>query len=178
MPRWRQRDEELAAVGVGARVGHAEHASGGVRELGHDFVGESAVVGAVDGGAAAACARGITCLDHEIADDAVAGDGVVEAGGGEGGEVVAGLGLLDGLGLGGESWGFFIDLGFILFYLWGLFAEKADGDVAHGRMNQYSFGDVSVVSGHGALVVGDIGLAVWKWCEGRCFGTATTEESF
>jgi len=59
-----------------------------VRELRNDFVGESA---AVDGRASAAGAGGVAGLDHEVADDAVAGDGVVVAGGGEGGEVVASL---------------------------------------------------------------------------------------
>ena len=47
-----------------------------MRELRDDLVGESA---AVDGSAAAAGARGVAGLDHEVADDAVAGDGVVEA---------------------------------------------------------------------------------------------------
>lgn len=92
MPRRRQRDKELRAIGVGTGVGHAQDAGGGVRELRHDFVGESAVVAAVDGGAAAAGAGGVAGLDHEVADDAVAGDGVVEACCGEGGEVVACLG--------------------------------------------------------------------------------------
>ena len=57
-------------------------------ELGHDFVREAAPV---DGGAAAAGARRVAGLDHEVADDAVGGDGVVVACCGEGGEVVAGL---------------------------------------------------------------------------------------
>ena len=55
-------------------------------ELRNDLVGESA---AVDGRASAAGAGGVAGLDHEVADDAVAGDGVVEACCGEGGEVVA-----------------------------------------------------------------------------------------
>ena len=57
-------------------------------ELGNDFVREAA---AVDGGAAAAGACRVAGLDHEVADDAVGGDGVVVACCGEGGEVVAGL---------------------------------------------------------------------------------------
>ena len=89
MPRRGQRDEELASIGVGPSVRHAEDSGGGVGELGDDFVGESA---AVDGGAAAAGAGGVAGLDHEVADDAVGGDGVVVACCGEGGEVVAGLG--------------------------------------------------------------------------------------
>lgn len=63
-------------------------------------------------------------------------------------------------------------------YLWGLLAEEADGDVAHGRVDQYSFWDISVASGHCALAIGDIWLAVWEWCEGGCFGAATAEERF
>ena len=47
-----------------------------MRELRDDLVGESA---AVDGRASAAGAGGVAGLDHEVADDAVAGDGVVEA---------------------------------------------------------------------------------------------------
>lgn len=58
-------------------------------ELRDDLVGESATV---DGGASATGAGGVAGLDHEVADDAVAGDGVVVAGGGESGEVVACLG--------------------------------------------------------------------------------------
>ena len=76
VPRRGQRDEELASIGVGPSVRHAEDSGCGVGELGDDFVGESA---AVDGGAAAAGAGGVAGLDHEVADDAVAGDGVVEA---------------------------------------------------------------------------------------------------
>ena len=88
MPRRGQRDKKLASVGIGPSVRHAEDSGCGVGELGDDFVGESA---AVDGGAAAAGARGVAGLDHEVADDAVGGDGVVVACCGEGGEVVAGL---------------------------------------------------------------------------------------
>jgi hypothetical protein len=46
-------------------------------------------------------------LDHEVADDAVGGDGVVVACCGEGGEVVAGLGR-------GQFW----DDVFVLFFSW------------------------------------------------------------
>jgi len=90
MPRGSQRDEELASIRVRAGIGHGENSGGRVRELGGDFVREAA---AVDGGAAAAGARGVAGLDHEVADDAVGGDGVVVACCGEGGEVVAGLGM-------------------------------------------------------------------------------------
>ena len=104
VPRRGQRDEELASIGVGPSVRHAEDSGCGVGELGDDFVGESA---AVDGGAAAAGAGGVAGLDHEVADDAVGGDGVVVACCGEGGEVVAGLGR-------GQFW----DDVFVLFFSW------------------------------------------------------------
>ena len=104
MPRRRERDEELRAISIRTSVGHAQDAGGGVRELRHDLVGESA---AVDGGAAAAGAGGVAGLDHEVADDAVGGDGVVVACCGEGGEVVAGLGR-------GQFW----DDVFVLFFSW------------------------------------------------------------
>ena len=104
MPRRGQRDKKLASVGIGPSVRHAEDSGCGVGELGDDFVGESA---AVDGGAAAAGAGGVAGLDHEVADDAVGGDGVVVACCGEGGEVVAGLGR-------GQFW----DDVFVLFFSW------------------------------------------------------------
>lgn len=86
MPRRSKRNKELTTISVRSGVSHAQHASGRVGELGHNFVRES---GTVDGGAAAAGAGWVAGLNHEATDDAVAGDGVVEAGGGEGGEVVA-----------------------------------------------------------------------------------------
>lgn len=89
MPRGRQRDEKLAAIGIRPRVGHAQDTRGGVREAGHDFVGEAAA--GVDAGAAAAGAGRVAGLQHEVADDAVDGHGGVVACCGEGGEVVAGL---------------------------------------------------------------------------------------
>lgn len=46
---------------------------------------------AVDGGPAAAGARGVASLEHEVWDDAVEEEGVVVAARGEGGEVCAGL---------------------------------------------------------------------------------------
>lgn len=51
----------------------------------------------------------------------------------------------------GGGWFFFSEVfnSFNCFtYLWGLLAEEADGDVAHGRVNQYSFWDISVASRH------------------------------
>ena len=86
MSRGSESNKELRAIGVRTCIRHAQDASGGVRQLRDDFIGESATV---DGGASTAGAGGVAGLDHEVADDAVAGDGVVVAGGGEGGEVVA-----------------------------------------------------------------------------------------
>lgn len=54
-----------------------------------DFVFELV---AVDGGAAAARARWVAALDHEVWDDAVEDCGGEVAAAGEGGEVVAGFG--------------------------------------------------------------------------------------
>ena len=138
MPRRRQSDEKLAAVSVGTGIRHAQNTCGRVRELGHDFVGEFA---AVDGGAASAAASWVAGLDHEVADDAVAGDGVVEACCGEGGEVVACLledlldGFLGGGGLNGHGKEFFSIIFISGIYLWSLFPEEANSNVAHGRVD-------------------------------------------
>jgi hypothetical protein len=70
-------DEELAAIGARARVGHAERALAVVPERRNELVLELA---AVDGGAAAASTGGVTTLDHETLDDAVEDDIVVFAG--------------------------------------------------------------------------------------------------
>jgi hypothetical protein len=64
-----QRDEELGAVGVGARVGHREHARARVVERAAlDLVGELAPE---DRLSAAAGARRVASLDHKVADDSV-----------------------------------------------------------------------------------------------------------
>jgi hypothetical protein len=81
-------DEELAAVGAGAGVGHAERAFAVVLEGRHELVLE---LGTVDGRATGTSASGVTALDHEAGDDAVEDDVVVFAGSGESGEVLAGL---------------------------------------------------------------------------------------
>lgn len=89
-PRRRcQRDEELAPVGVGARVRHGKHAGAGVPQRRADFVGKGRTPA---GCAAAAGSGGVACLDHEVRDDAVHRRVVVVAAAGEGGEVLACLG--------------------------------------------------------------------------------------
>lgn len=88
MSRGCECDEKLAAIGVGASVGHAEHAGSRMGELRNDLVGEA---GAVDGRATATSASRIASLDHEVTDDTVAGDRVVVSRCCKGGEVVAGL---------------------------------------------------------------------------------------
>ena len=65
--------EELAAVGAGARVGHGEETGAVVLQAGGELVGELVA------GAAHAGAGGIAALNHEVGDDAVEGDAVVEA---------------------------------------------------------------------------------------------------
>lgn len=57
---------------------------------------------AIDGGAAASCARGVAALDHEVRDDAVEDCGGEVAAAGEGGEVVAGFGGLGGVEFEGD----------------------------------------------------------------------------
>jgi hypothetical protein len=81
-------DKELAAVGAGTGVGHAERALAVVLEGRHELVLE---LGAVDGRATGTSSGGVTALDHEAWDDAVEDDVVVFAGGCQGGEVLAGL---------------------------------------------------------------------------------------
>lgn len=82
-------DEELAAVGARAGVGHAEGALAVVLQRRHELVLELA---APDGGTATASTGGVTALDHEALDDAVKYDVVVFASRGQGGEVLASLG--------------------------------------------------------------------------------------
>ena len=65
-------DEELAAVGVRAGVGHGEDAGAGVGQARVDLVGEGIA------GAAGAGAQGAAALNHEIGDDAVELEAVVE----------------------------------------------------------------------------------------------------
>ena len=70
-------DEELASVGPRTRVGHGEETGAVVLQSGSELVGELVARTAHAG------AGGIASLDHEIRDDAVEGDAVVEAAAGE-----------------------------------------------------------------------------------------------
>lgn len=67
---WRRRecDEELGAVRVRSRIGHAEDASAGVLQCWRDFVLK---LFAIDRCAAPSSARGITALNHEVGYDAM-----------------------------------------------------------------------------------------------------------
>ena len=73
-------DEELGAVGVGAGVGHRQRAA-------LDLVLVELVLEGVAGAAAAGALRA-AALDHEVGDDAVEDEPVVEAVGGELAEVL------------------------------------------------------------------------------------------
>ena len=77
-------DEELGAVGVRSGVGHREHAGLVVPAVGFAFALE--LVARVTG----AGAEGAAALDHEIRDDAVEAEAVVEAAAGEAEEGGAG----------------------------------------------------------------------------------------
>src|SRR6185312_14858675 len=81
--RWGRDDEELAAVRVRAGVRHRECAA-------HDLVVVELVLELI-AGAAGAGARRVAALDHEVRDDAVEDDTVVEAVARELDEVVDGL---------------------------------------------------------------------------------------
>jgi hypothetical protein len=70
-------DEELAAVRIGAGVGHRERTADD-RELERALLVRELVTGA-----AGAVAAGAACLDHEVVDDAVEHEAVVEAFAGE-----------------------------------------------------------------------------------------------
>lgn len=67
-------DEELRCIGVFPFVGHRYDPPSVVGERAVEFVFEGFVP---DGGAAAAGAGGVAALEHESADGAVEGDGVV-----------------------------------------------------------------------------------------------------
>lgn len=87
----RKGNEELASIGVGATVRHAEHTSASVFQRSMDFVLELL---AIDGATAPASASGIAGLDHEVGDDAVKNNVVVVSSLGKGREVLAGLGRM------------------------------------------------------------------------------------
>ena len=90
----RKSDKELAPVGVGAFVGHAQDAAGIVSQRGADLVVEQLVGGVVDGGGrlGLGVCLGAAGLHHEAGDQAVERAAIVEARGAEGEEVLGRLG--------------------------------------------------------------------------------------
>src|SRR5919109_545354 len=66
-----ERDEELAAVGVGAGIGHRQDAGFAVSQCGVEFVGELVA------GATVSLPERIAALDHEAVDHAMEHDAVV-----------------------------------------------------------------------------------------------------
>jgi hypothetical protein len=89
-------DEELGTVGVGACVGHGEAADFVLRFAWADFIGE--FIACVAG----AGALGASALDHEIGDDAMKFQSVIEAIAGEKDEVIHGLGRVLGEKIDGD----------------------------------------------------------------------------
>lgn len=87
--RGRQRDEELAPVGVGTGVCHGQDPRARVLKVRPDLVLELV---AVDGGAAPARARRVAALDHKVANNPVEHGPVVVAPRRERAEVLARLG--------------------------------------------------------------------------------------
>jgi len=69
-----ERDEELAAVGGGAGVGHGEHADVPVAQAGHELVVEAVRDDVVAG----VLEAGVAALDDEARDDAIPGQAGVE----------------------------------------------------------------------------------------------------
>lgn len=108
-------DKELATVGVGARVCHAQHAGTIVLERGVELVSELVT------GATCACTERATALDHEVFDDAVKSKAVVK------GAVVLGL---SGLGV-KPFLAACRKADKVRDGVWGLLLKEFDGEVAH-----------------------------------------------
>lgn len=85
---WRESNEKLTAICIGAAVRHAENTSSSMLQIAANLVLEFF---AVDRAASAAGAGRITGLDHEVGDNAVEDDIVVVASLCESGKVLAGL---------------------------------------------------------------------------------------
>jgi len=137
---WAERDEELRTIRAWPAVGHAQGSLVLVSKRRHELVLE---FGAVDAGASAAGTRWVTALDHEALDDAVEDDVVVLAGCGEGGEILAGLCHARQLSRSCDDE--------TAAYLWGLFLEQCNGDVANGGMKGHAGGIAAVTSAPGRL---------------------------
>lgn len=67
-------DEKLRAVGIGARVGHRQHAGSGVLQD-EVLVGELLAVNGLAASAVVVCK--VAALQHEVGDDAVEGGALV-----------------------------------------------------------------------------------------------------
>lgn len=81
-----ERNEELATICVRTGIGHRQHSSSCVLQVGVYLVVERL---AINGRTASACSRGVAALNHEIRYDSVKLDVVVVAAAGKFGEVSA-----------------------------------------------------------------------------------------
>lgn len=82
-------DEELAAIGIGARISHTEHTGADVLEARINLIIELVTI---DAGATTACTCRVACLHHKIRDNSVKNDVAVVAASSQGAEVFAGTG--------------------------------------------------------------------------------------
>jgi len=90
MGRGNVRDEELAAVGAGASVGHRQRADLVAVRVAREFVGEFVA------GATASGSGRVAALDHKVGDDAVKTHAIIKAIACQKNEVVHGFGRVSG----------------------------------------------------------------------------------